>query len=156
MIRYEIPGREEIEIENIIFDYNGTLAVDGNLIDGVYQLINELSKVANIYILTADTYGTVKNQCKTINAEVLTFPNDNAGYSKREIIKRLGGNNTLCVGNGFNDILMFRESILSIAVIEGEGVSAKLLIEADIVCRSIIETLEIILNGNMIKASLRN
>jgi soluble P-type ATPase len=156
MITYEIPGRGNIEIQNIIFDYNGTIAVDGKLIEGVKDLINKLSKYVNIYILTADTYGTVKSECAFINGKVLTFPNENAGESKRKIVEELGGQWTLCVGNGFNDISMFKEAILSIAVIEGEGASGKLLIEADIVTRSILETLRILLNGNMVKATLRN
>lgn len=50
MITYEIPGRGNIDIENIIFDYNGTIAVDGKLIGGVKDLINQLSKSVNIYI----------------------------------------------------------------------------------------------------------
>lgn len=156
IIKYEIPGRDNIEIQNIVFDYNGTIAIDGKLIDGVKELINKLSQDVNIYVLTADTYGTVKEECKDIEAKVLTFPTENAGQSKREIVMDLGGNNTICLGNGFNDIPMFEESILSIAIIEGEGAAGKLLAKTDIVARSIIEALGILLNKNMIKATLRN
>ena len=156
MLLYEIPGREDIKIENIVFDYNGTIAVDGKHIDGVSQLINRVSKHANIYILTADTYGTVEKECNDIGAKVSTFPKENAGESKREIIRKLGGEKTLCIGNGYNDISMFKESILSIGIIEGEGASGKLLANADIVARSIAERINIILNKNMVKATLRN
>lgn len=156
MLIYEIPGRDNIEVRNIVFDYNGTIAVDGKLIDGVEELINKLSENVNIYILTADTYGTVEKECIKINAKVLTFPTVNAGESKRKIVAELGGSKTICMGNGYNDIPMFKEAILSIAIIEGEGMSGKLLGYADIVSRSIIEALEIALSKNMIKAALRN
>lgn len=156
MILYQIPGRKDIEIENLVFDYNGTIAVNGKLIDGVSQLINELSNHVNIYILTADTYGTVEKECQNIKAKVLTFPKENAGQSKRDIVRNLDCNKTLCLGNGFNDIPMFEEAVLSIAIIEGEGASGKLLSKADIVVRDIIEGIKIILNSNMIKATLRN
>lgn len=156
MILYEIPGREDITIENLVFDYNGTIAVDGKLIDGVSHLINSISEYVNIYILTADTYGTVEKECSSIDAKVLTFPKENAGESKREIVRELGGKNTVCIGNGYNDIAMFEESILSIAIIEGEGASTNLLAKADIVTRSIIDGINIILNKNMVKATLRN
>lgn len=156
MIIYEIPGREDLEIKNIVFDYNGTIAKDGKLIGGVKELINSLAEKTDIFILTADTYGTVEKECKDIQARLLTFPRENAGESKREIVEKLGGNNTLCIGNGYNDIAMFKEAILSIAVMEAEGVSAKLLIEADLVVRSIIEGINILLNKNMMKATLRN
>lgn len=156
MIIYEIPGREDIEIKNIVFDYNGTIAINGKLIIGVKEKINLLAKEVNIYILTADTYGSVEKECKEIEAKVLTFPKENAGGSKKEIVEKLGAENTICLGNGFNDIPMFKESILSIAVIEGEGASGKLLNQADIVARSISEAINIIGSKNMIKATLRN
>ncbi|NLC02650.1 MAG: HAD family hydrolase [Tissierellia bacterium] len=156
MIIYEIPGRDNIEIENVVFDYNGTIAVDGKLIHGVQELINILSDQANIYILTADTYGTVEKECININAKVLTFPKENAGENKKEIVEKLGGQRTICLGNGFNDIPMFEECILSIGIVEGEGMSGKLLSLADIVSRNIIEAINIILNKTMIKATLRN
>ncbi len=155
MLIYKIPGKGNIEIQNIVFDYNGTIAVDGKLIDGIKELINKLAEDVNIYVLTADTYGTAEKECIGINGKVLTFSNENAGDSKREIVKSLGGN-TICLGNGFNDIPMFKEAALSIAIIEGEGASAKLLTKADIVVRSIIEGLTILLNKNMVKATLRS
>lgn len=155
MLIYEIPGRDNIEVQNIVFDYNGTIAVDGKLIDGVEGLINKLAEDVNIYILTADTYGTVEKECMGINGKILTFPKENAGKSKKEIVKSLGGN-TICLGNGYNDIPMFEQAALSIAIIEGEGASGKLLAKADIVVRSIFEALTILLNKNMIKATLRS
>lgn len=156
MLIYEIPGRGDIEIENIVFDYNGTIAVDGKILEGVKEGLLELEKYANIYILTADTYGTVEKECNDIDVKVLTFPQQNAGKSKRDIVKKLCGEKTLCVGNGFNDIPMFKEAILSIAVVEGEGASGKLFIHADIVAKSILEVMKIILNKNKVKATLRN
>ena len=33
MIRIDVPGREIIEIEHVVLDYNGTIALDGQLID---------------------------------------------------------------------------------------------------------------------------
>lgn len=51
---------------------------------------------------------------------------------------------------------MFKESIISIAVIEGEGASGKLLFESDIVSKSIIEAIDIIANKDKMRAVLRN
>ena len=44
----EIPGREPIEIKNVVFDYNGTIAIDGQLIEGVDKIINELAGDINL------------------------------------------------------------------------------------------------------------
>lgn len=156
MIIYEIPGRDSIYAENIVFDYNGTIAVDGKLIRDVVPLIEELSKYLNVYILTADTYGTVVKECEDINARVLTFPKENAGEFKKEIVRELGSSKTICIGNGYNDIPMFKESILSIGIVEGEGLSGKLLLVSDIVVSSIIDGINILLNKDRVKATLRN
>lgn len=156
MLLYEIPGKENIEIENIVFDYNGTIAVDGKLIHGVEEAINTLSKSLNVFIVTADTYGTVEDECKGINAKILTFPKENAGESKRDIVKKLGPLKTITIGNGFNDVPMFKEAILSIGIMEGEGMSGSLIIEADIVVGNIIDGINIVGNKNMVKATLRN
>ena len=103
MIRIDVPGREIIEIEHVVLDYNGTIALDGQLIEGAAWRIRELCKSAHVYVLTADTYGTVRSQCDGLGAEVKTFPRANAAECKEEIVRALGGK-VACVGNGFNDI----------------------------------------------------
>ena len=100
MIRIDVPGREIIEIEHVVLDYNGTIAFDGQLIEGAAWRIRELCKSAHVYVLTADTYGTVRSQCDGLGAEVKTFPRANAAECKEEIVRALGGK-VACVGNGF-------------------------------------------------------
>jgi soluble P-type ATPase len=72
-----------------------------------------------------------------------------------ELVKKLGKEKTVAIGNGFNDIDMFKEAILSVAVIEGEGACSKLILNSDIVTRSIDEALDLFLNTDRIKADLR-
>ena len=84
------------------------------------------------------------------------IPSSNAGESKKNIVRELGNSKTICIGNGYNDIPMFKEAALSIAVIEKEGASAQLLLHADIVTNSINDALEILLNNKKIKATLRS
>ena len=155
MLIYHIPGLEEMEIENIVLDYNGTIALDGELIDGVKELLIKLKAYGNIYILTADTYGTVEAQCSDIGITIMTFPQGKAADYKKEIVERLGAHNTICIGNGFNDIEMFKAARLSIAVMGKEGCSGKLLGCADVVVHSIIDAIEILLKANRLKATLR-
>lgn len=42
----KIPGRETIEIKNVVMDCNGTIAIDRQLIEGVAELIKKLAGVA--------------------------------------------------------------------------------------------------------------
>lgn len=154
MITVAIPGRDTIEIEHIALDYNGTIAADGKLIDGIAGRIKKLSAFANVYILTADTYGTVKAQCENIGAIIKTFPTANAADCKLEIVEALGGR-TACIGNGFNDIKMFDIAGLSIAVMDKEGVCAALIPHADVLVRSAEEALDLLIYTDRLRATLR-
>lgn len=155
MIIYDIPGMGKIKIENIVFDYNGTIAVDGKLLDEVKNFLIKLKDVANVYVLTADTYGTVEVECCKLGINIRTFPKENASYFKKEIVDQLGCKSTICIGNGFNDIEMFKICGISIAILGEEGCSGKLLANSDIVVKSIEDAINIILNENRMKATLR-
>lgn len=155
MIKIDIPGRESLELENLVFDFNGTMAVDGRILENIKEQLSELSKIINIYVITADTYGMAQEECEKVNLKVITIPTGCAGKHKSDLVKRLGKNVTATIGNGFNDIEMFKEAKLSVAVIEGEGTCSKLIINSDIVTRSIKEALNLFLTPNYIKADLR-
>ena len=152
----EIPGREPIEIKNVVFDYNGTIAIDGQLIEGVDKIINELAGDVNFHVITADTYGSVEKQLANINCKVVKIPKEKQDTSKLDYLLTLGKESTLCVGNGKNDKLMLKESVISIALIQDEGVCVESLLAADIVCKSIMDVFAYFKNLNRIKATLRN
>ena len=147
MIRIDVPGREIIEIEHVVLDYNGTIALDGQLIEGAARRIRELCRSARVYVLTADTYGTVRAQCDGLGVEIKTFPRANASECKEEIVRALGGK-VACAGNGFNDIKMF-------AIMDGEGVCAGLIAHSDVLVRSAEEGLDLLLKTDRLRATLR-
>ncbi len=153
---YKIPGNAIIEVHNIVLDYNGTIAIDGKLIDGVVEYIKELSSEFKFFVITADTYGSVKKELTGVNCELVIIPEDNQDSEKLKFISMLGTDKTICVGNGRNDALMLREAIIGFAVIQEEGLCVKSLIAADVVCHSILDVFEILKNPNRLKATLRN
>lgn len=155
MIKIEIPGRNDIIIEHLVLDYNGTIAEDGHLIEGVPDRLATLKSMVEIHVLTADTYGTVREQCEPLGVHVETFPQAGAAECKLEIVKRLGGN-VMCVGNGFNDVLMFEAAALTVSVIEKEGTYGGLIARSDIVTKSILDALDLLIRTDRIKATLRS
>ena len=155
MIRIEIPGREALEISHVVLDYNGTIAVDGILAEGIDERIKKLRQQVEIHVLTADTYGTVRAQCAHLPVNVHTFPREGAGLCKLEIVEGLKGG-VVCFGNGFNDIPMFDKADLAVAVLLGEGMYAGLLSHADIFVKSITDGLDLLLKPDHIRADLRN
>ena len=57
MIELSIPGRGGLQLQHLVTDVNGTLALDGVLIDGVAQRIAAIRDRLNVHLLTADTHG---------------------------------------------------------------------------------------------------
>ena len=152
----KIPGRETVKIKNIIFDYNGTIAIDGQLIEGVAKSINELSSDFNFHVITADTFGLADKELKDVTCTVIKIPDQNQDQTKFEYLLKLGKETTLCVGNGRNDKLMLKESVIGIAVIQDEGTSTDTLMASDIICKSIMDVFEFLKKPDRLKATLRN
>ena len=152
----EIPGREKIEIKDIVFDYNGTIAIDGKLINDVSKNINELSSRFNFYVITADTYGTVKKELENTNCKVITIPALTQDISKLDFVKELGLNTCLSVGNGRNDKLMLKETVLGIAILQDEGLCTETLLNSDILVKSIFDVFAFLKDSNRLIATLRN
>lgn len=156
MIEISIPGREQpYRINAVTLDYNGTIACDGVLIPGAAERIKALAQMADVYVLTADTYGTVQQQCAGLGAVVRPFDREGAAKCKEEIVRGLG-TGVCAIGNGFNDIQMFDAAELSIAIIHAEGASAQLLQHATVVCLSPNDAMDLLLKPNRLKATLRN
>jgi soluble P-type ATPase len=155
MINIEVPGKCLYSIENVVFDYNGTIAVNGIISSSIKDKISILCEMANVYVLTADTYGSAVKECEELNVKLMTFPKNDAGDYKAKFVSDLGINNTICFGNGYNDIKMFEVSLISVAVLGDEGMCAKLINVSDILVKSIEDGINLLLKPNRFIAALR-
>jgi len=155
MIEIEINTKESLQISCLVLDYNGTIACDGILIEGVDNLIRKLSENLEIHVLTADTRGSVIAQVGHLPCIVRKIPEGPEDLSKNEYVRNLGSSKTACIGNGRNDRLMLKNSAVGIAVIGKEGGSRDALEGADIIVTSIIDALELFLNPLRIMATVR-
>ena len=59
------------------------------------------------------------------------------------------------MGNGRNDRLMLKEAALGVAVMLAEGVFTETLTAADVVCRDILDALNLLTNPLRLVATLR-
>ncbi len=156
MIEISIPGYKKLQLKHLVMDYNGTLACDGHLIDGVKEALEDLADTIEIHVLTADTFGKVQAGLKGVDCKLSILPEDNQDVGKLEYIKRLNSEFTVCIGNGRNDSVMLKEAALGIAVILEEGAALETLIAADVVCTSIVSALELLANPLRLTATLRS
>ena len=154
MLTISIPGREALTLSHLILDYNGTIARDGLLIEGVAPRLEALSRSLQICVITADTHGTAAVRCAGLPLEVRTFPTTDVGAIKASQARAMTGG-TACIGNGFNDIAMADACDLSICVIGPEGCCGALLSHADVVVTSIQDALDLLLKPDRLRATLR-
>lgn len=155
MIQLNIPGRDAMSLEILVLDFNGTLALDGEMFESVKDSIIRLSPFLKIYILTADTYGTVESQCKGLPVQVKVLESVDHTTEKADYLKQFDPQQVIAVGNGANDQLMIKRAHLGIAVIGFEGASIQALLSADLVVNKIEDAFGLLLEPQRLKATLR-
>jgi P-type E1-E2 ATPase len=157
MLKLSIPGfKKEISIHHLVLDFNGTLAIDGKRINGVKKVLTSLSQKINIHILTGDTHGTATQELKNIPCKIKLLSKENQVTQKENYILKLNPSTVISIGNGRNDRLMLKASMIGIVVIQSEGASAETPVVADIVCSDILSALDLINNPLRLTATLRS
>ena len=155
MIEIDVPGWKTLRLEHAVFDVNGTLAVDGRLIDGVVDRLAALRDRLQVHMLTADTHG---GQAAIVRQPGLAAHRMTPGGEREQkaaFVERLGGSGVVSMGNGANDAGMLKASVLSIVVLGREGASGETLAAADVVVTNIRDALDLLLLPKRLSATLR-
>lgn len=149
-----MPGGVLI-IKYLVLDFNGTIASNGQIISEIKPLLVNLGKIINIYVLTADTFGTAERQCADLPVILHCLQSDNHTAEKGELVKSLGSDNVVAIGNGRNDLEMLRIAKIGIGVLGAEGLATQVWQNADLIVPGIVEGLELLLNPKSLIATLR-
>lgn len=155
MIQIQIPGSHDLRIEHVLLDFNGTIAIDGRLIAGVKEKINQHSDRLVFHVITADTFGSVRKELENVRCTLHIIPEGNQAAAKLAYLRELNPHRTIGVGNGANDGQMLKEAILGIAVLGQEGVATKTLAASDLLISNILDLFAYFEKPNRLVASLR-
>jgi P-type E1-E2 ATPase len=155
MIELTIPGRGDLKIEHLVMDVNGTLAVDGMLIEGVARRIGNLRDRLQIHLLTADTHGRQEVIDHLLNLQAVRIQRGREAEQKAEYVRSLGAESVAAIGQGANDALMLREAALGVCVMSVEGLSTEALAAADLLMPDILSAFELFERPLRLIASLR-
>ncbi len=155
MIELNIPGRGLIQLQHLVCDVNGTLAVDGQLLDGVKQRLSALHDRLTLHLLTADTHRRQDLIDQQLGIKAVRIPAGNEAERKKNYITELGAHRCVAVGQGANDAGMLREAALGICVLSPEGTATDAIAAADLVTTNIFGALELLENPLRIVATLR-
>lgn len=156
MISVSIPGWGDLDIEYLVIDYNGTCAFDGKIKENVKEHLEKVSRYIKVFIITSDTYGNIDSTGNTLGFSIIKVGKENSGQEKAKIIRELGPEKIVTIGNGANDVAMLKEAALGIGVIGEEGCAKDVLKEADFVVKSVIDALGILLHPERAVATLRD
>ncbi len=142
-------------MDHLVLDVNGTLAIDGQLLPGIADLLSSLRDHLTIHLLTADTHGkqTEIDQILGLKA-VLVKPGQEAAQ-KAAFVKEIGPENTAAIGQGTNDAFMLAEARIGICVLSEEGISVDTLLSADLAVPDTESALKLFLHPTRLIASLR-
>lgn len=155
MIELNIPGRGIIQLEHLVCDVNGTLAVDGMLFEGVGKTLPALRDRLQIHLLTADTHGRQEHIDRFLGLTAVRIQPGQEAEQKRQFIQKLGAERVIAIGQGANDAAMLREAAIGMCVISPEGTAIETMLAADLVVPDIQHALEMLERPLRLLATLR-
>ncbi len=155
MIELILPGRGTLQIQHLVCDVNGTLALDGKLIEGVADALGRLRERLEIHLITADTHGRQSEIDRELNLKAVRLQPGGESEQKAAFVRQLGAGQVAAIGQGANDAGMLAEAGIGIAILSREGLAVTALQAADLVVPDILAALELFERPVRIRASLR-
>ena len=155
MIELDIPGRGTLQLRHLVMDVNGTLAVDGSLLDGLAKRLSLLRDRLEIHLVTADTHGRQAGIDRQLSLRAERIGPGNESAQKAGYVRRLGAETVAAVGQGANDAGMLEAAALGICVLSPEGTAVETLLAADLAAADIFTALDLLDRPLRIVASLR-
>ena len=155
MIELNIPGRDILRLRHLVTDVNGTLAIDGILIDGVDRRLVSIRDHLGLHLLTADTHGRQAAIDRKLNLTATRLSPGNEQEQKRAYVEKLGATSVVAVGQGATDAAMLKVAALGICVMSVEGAAIETLLAADLVVPNILALFDLLDNPLRISATLR-
>lgn len=156
MLVIEIPGFGTLRLEHLVLDYNGTLACDGVLLEGVAERLQRLADKFSIHVVTADTFGRARAALAGLPCRLEILGLASQDVAKLAYVEKLGCKRTACIGNGRNDRRMLEAAALGIAVVQAEGAAAETLAVSDVIVTHVNDALDLLLYPLRLTATLRS
>ncbi len=155
MIKLIVPGCGQYQLEHLVCDVNGTLALDGMLMEGVAHRLAGLQEHLQIHLVTADTHGGQETIDRQLNLRAVRLLPGNEAHQKAEFVRSLGADHVAAIGQGANDAEMLKESAVGICVLSREGSSTAAMAAARLVVPDIFAALELFEKPLRLIATLR-
>lgn len=160
MLKLTIPGFGPLEIRRVVTDYTGTHSFKGVVRKSVKTRLAQLAKLVDVHVLTVDTFGTVRREFARLPVELhfLTAARRNDKEKQRFVMKH-EPKYVAAFGNGTIDRLLLKTvrdaGGLAVAVDNGEGCALDAILNANVFVQGSEQALDLLLQPNTCKATLR-
>ena len=159
MITLDIPGFGLREIAHVVSDYSGTHSYAGTIRPAVRDRLGRLAESVDVHILTSDTFGTAEQELRDLPVTLHLLKGEGHDEQKRAYALALDPRRMAAFGNGNNDRLLLSTvrdaGGLAIAVDNGEGCAVDTMLAANLVIHGAENALDLLLDGNRCRATLR-
>jgi len=155
MIELNIPGRGIIQLEQLVCDVHGTLAIDGQLHEGLVRILTNLQDRVTLHLLTADTHGRQHTIDQLLNIRAERVQQGDEAQQKANYIEKLGHDRVAAIGQGSNDAAMLKAAAIGVGILSLEGAATETLLAADLIMPDIFAALELFEKPLRMVATLR-
>ena len=155
MITVDVPGLTTLALEHVVLDVNGTIAVDGTLLEGVAEGVAALADDVAVWMITADTHGVAARDAASLGISLKIIERGGEDAQKTEFVRGLGAGAVVAIGNGANDAGMLAEAAVGVCVVGREGAAGLAVAAADVVVTSIEDALGLLAHPQRLVATLR-
>lgn len=155
MLNITIPGIGKLKVRQLVLDLNGTLTLDGKMMDGVAERLDRLSRQLDIVIVTSDTRGNAESVTKDLKVKLHKIGEGTEDIQKAELVREIGERETVSIGNGSNDVVMLKESLIGICILGREGTSTDAMMASDVIVSDINDALDLLIKPERLVATLR-
>jgi P-type E1-E2 ATPase len=155
MIQIAVPGRRTYRLEHVVLDLNGTVAVGGQLVEGLTERVARLRESIEVHLATADTRGRQSAIDAVLGITATRIAPQGEATQKASFVRQLGAQAVCAIGNGTNDAERLRAAALAIAVLGDEELAVETLNAADVVAPHPNGALDLLLDPPRVVATLR-
>ena len=153
MFEVDIPGFGHVTLKYLASDFTGTLSMHGRLVPGVKELLNRVAAIVDIHVLTADTFGTARSELAGVECRLHVLEGNNEDVQKEAYVQNLGAEHVIALER--QDRKMLKTARIGIAVCLTQGCALEAALSSNILMTSATDALELLLQDNRLKATLR-
>jgi P-type E1-E2 ATPase len=155
VIEIDVPGLGAYQIDHLVLDVNGTIALDGALIEGIRERIDALRNDLQVHLLTADTHGRQAEIDAALGQVAARVKPGFESDQKVRYVRALDASTVIAIGNGANDADMLLSAAIGIGILGREGIAAGAMEAADVLVTDPLIALDLVRFPTRLVATLR-